>query len=61
MILKIRLIVLILLLPQIIKVACILHLKHLGYKYIGHDQYVKMGINRTSGMNEKDKPAYKSN
>ncbi|WP_199799283.1 hypothetical protein [Staphylococcus pseudintermedius] len=51
MILKICLIVLILLLPQIIKVARILHLKHLGYKYIGRDQYEKMRINRTSGMN----------
>lgn len=43
MILKICLIVLILMLPQIIKVARILHLKHLGYKYIGHDQCEKMG------------------
>ncbi|EIT1231274.1 hypothetical protein L1G36_002307 [Staphylococcus pseudintermedius] len=51
MILKICLIVLILLLPQIIKVALILHLKHLGYKYIGRDQYEKMQINRTGGMN----------
>ncbi|WP_167370952.1 hypothetical protein [Staphylococcus cornubiensis] len=43
MIFKICLIVLIWLLPQIIRVARILHLKHLGYKYIGHDQYEKIG------------------
>ncbi|SUM46850.1 Uncharacterised protein [Staphylococcus intermedius NCTC 11048] len=43
MLLKICLIVLILLIPQMIRVARILHLKHLGYQYIAHNQYEEIG------------------
>lgn len=41
--LSILLVILIFLIPEFIRVARILHLKHLGIKYIGNGEYEEIG------------------
>ncbi|MEX2947861.1 hypothetical protein ABH521_003415 [Staphylococcus warneri] len=41
--LYIGLMIFVFLLPEFIRIARILHLKHLGIKYIGNDEYEEIG------------------